>query len=59
MSFADNAWLQTRDIVLGSGKKAVQAYCTLLLSKKPNNTGEESSTTVGSMPGSNTGAGKS
>lgn len=25
---------ETRDVVLGSGKKALQAYCTLLITKK-------------------------
>ncbi|KAJ0403691.1 hypothetical protein P43SY_003803 [Pythium insidiosum] len=37
---------ETRDIVLSSGKKAVQAYCTVLLSKKQSNPTEENAASL-------------
>lgn len=51
---------QTRDVVLGSGKKALQAYCTLLITKKHVAEEEEAQATVAmSSPSSPTARTKS
>ncbi|KAJ8563953.1 hypothetical protein ON010_g7394 [Phytophthora cinnamomi] len=40
---------ETRDLVLGSGKKALQAYCTVLMSRKHVSDEEDTTPTAAGM----------